>query len=141
MHFANDIKLQHNLFIRESTYLPYLQPIILYRLKLEKNEERMRIVETRRLENDQNEMQLVSQQRSINKKLLLITKTLQREKLYIKTPNPCSLRAVTICPDPDCVGFIMEAKNEYSCGMCNMIVCSSCFKHKTNNYTRMYTSS
>ena len=124
------VYLRHILFIQQRSYLPPLQPIILYQQKLDEINKRMSIVETRRIENEQNELQLVSQQRIINKKLLLINKTLQREKLVLhsKTPIPSPLQAITICPNQDCVGFIMETMNEYKCGMCQVNVCVSCLR-------------
>lgn len=124
------------LFEEEKTYLPPLVAQAENVKQVQRIQRRLQAIGEKIHENDQNEDQLVRDQRALDRKLKA-----RRDELYATFTkltrtriNKADVKVMMKCPIGECRGFLDE---KYHCGLCNTDVCKDCHlaeddEHKCN---------
>ncbi len=120
-------RMEHILFLKEQTYLPLLQPTVLYNAKLKEMRLSLKNITEQKCKNDLCEDQLVSTQRERNRLLTNEYNKIEHAMTILKKNPPLETSTVplTHCPIDSCRGFISSS---FQCGLCFVNVCASCIK-------------
>jgi hypothetical protein len=127
--------MEHVLYLKEQTYLPPLQPKVLYNKKLDElNNTLLQIIEKKH-ENKLYEAQLVSTQRQKERILSIEYATTEQIMRTFKSNTPSKYKDIPIaqCPTESCRGFISST---FKCGLCCTEVCKDCIRAHSDESKR-----
>lgn len=124
------------LFEEEKTYLPPLQEEAERLIGLERLDKKLHEIERKKIENDQKEDQLVSNQRRIMRQLQEESHAIsyQRVELFHKNTRHVQKERkefIMKCPMEACRGFL---SSKYKCGLCESTICKDCHKRKEEDH-------
>jgi len=127
------IKRENDLFNEEKVFLPPLQEEAERLIQLQNYREKIEGVTKKIMENNNNEDQLVRDQRIIHKELSTQQGDLQKQYniLYRKPISTEKKVFVMKCVVEDCRGFLDD---KYKCGLCSTVICKSCHHQKNEEH-------